>query len=77
MLMLAANNVAMVMAVCMDAAASPGISESESYGYPTYPRHSVCKIYSQETLLKIRVMQAAKTMMNGCDLAFLHSTGSY
>lgn len=36
-----------------------------------YPRRSVSKIYSRDTLLRIRVMQAAKTMMNGCDLDIL------
>ena len=43
---------------CMDAAASLGISESESFGCSTYPRRSVCKIYSRETLLRIRVTLA-------------------
>ena len=60
----------MVIAVHMDAGVPRGISKSESFGGPTYPRHSVCKIYSRETLL--RIMQAAKTMMNGCNLDISH-----
>ena len=65
------------MAAGMDAAAPPGINDSESFGCPniTYPRLSVFKMYNQETLLRIRVMQAAKTQMNGCDLDILRQHG--
>ena len=38
--------VALVMAACMDAAAPPGINDSESFGCPTYPRLSVFKMYA-------------------------------
>ena len=56
----------MVMAASMDAVAPPGINDSECFGCPTNSRLSVFKMYRRETLLRIRVMQAAKKT-NGCD----------
>ena len=40
-----------------------------------YPRLLVFKTYSRETLLRIRVMQDAKTLMNSCDLDTLRQHG--
>ena len=46
----------------MDEAAPPGISENDSFGCPTCPRCSVCKVYSHETLLRIREKYGSRIM---------------